>query len=255
MTSGTCFIVGTAGSGKTVLTAVLRRYLEDQDINVIAVNLDPAVQRIPYTCEIDVREYFDIQEIVDKYELGPNGAMVTATDMIASEFETIKEDIDDYEADAVLIDTPGQLEVFVYRNSGPIIVKQFPPDTTATLFLMDANLVRTASSWISLNLLAMSTQFRLGLPMIYALTKTDLLDENELVQFDRWSEDIDVAATDLSVMEPSTMHSLTMSLAEAMRDIQAYSPIVAVSALNETGLEDLTAHLSRIWRKGDDWII
>ncbi|OLS28101.1 MAG: hypothetical protein HeimC3_00610 [Candidatus Heimdallarchaeota archaeon LC_3] len=253
--TGFVFLLGTAGSGKTVLSAVLRRYLSDQDIHVINVNLDPAVQKIPYTCEVDVREYFDIQEIIDKYELGPNAAMITSADLIATEIKLIKEDIDDYQADAVIIDTPGQLEVFVYRNSGPIIVKEFDRDFTASLFLMDGNLVRTPSSWISLNLLAVSTQFRLGTPMIYALSKMDLLKENEIENLERWNDDVDLVISDFPKYEEGASYSLSMSLVEAIREIQANVPLIPVSALKETGLEDITGNLSRIWKKGDDWII
>ena len=144
---GSVFLLGTAGSGKTVLSAVLRRYLQSQspDLSVINVNLDPAVQKLPYTCEVDVREYIDMQEVVDMYELGPNGAMVHANDIIASSFSEIKDDIDDFEADAVLIDTPGQLEIFVYRSAGPIITSMFDQDSTGAVFLFDANVVKKAS--------------------------------------------------------------------------------------------------------------
>jgi hypothetical protein len=253
--SSTVFIIGTAGSGKTIFTAAFRRYLADQDVDVISVNLDPAVQRVPYTCEIDARDYINIQDLIDKYELGPNGAMITAIDLVASEMQAIKGDIDDYNAEAILIDTPGQLEVFVYRSSGPIITREFSADSTACLFLMDSNLVRTPSSWISLNLLAMSTQFRLELPMIYGLSKMDLLVETELQQLEQWSEDIDIVVSELSSYESANMKTLSLNLVDALRDIQAHVPLIPVSALNETGLDAIAAHLSRIWRKGDDWII
>ncbi|MHA1990200.1 MAG: ATP/GTP-binding protein [Candidatus Hodarchaeales archaeon] len=253
--TGVVFLLGTAGSGKTVLSAVLRRYLIEQEVNVINVNLDPAVQKIPYTCEVDIREYLDIQEIIDKYELGPNAAMITAADLVATEIQTIKEDIDDYSADAILIDTPGQLEVFVYRNSGPLIVQEFNMEATVSLFLMDANLVRSPSSWVSLNLLAVSTQFRLGTPMMYALSKADLLNEEEIDNLERWNDDIDLVTSDFPKQEASTTFSLSMNLIDAIRDIQANVPLIPVSALNETGLEDISGNLSRIWQKGDDWKI
>ena len=248
--TGFTFLVGTAGSGKTVLSAVLRRYLQDQEIDVINVNLDPAVQRIPYTCEIDIRQYIDIQDLVDTYELGPNGAMITATDLIATEIKMIKEEIDDFEADSVIIDTPGQLEIFVYRSSGPFITREFANEPSACLFLMDGNLVRTPSSWISLNLLALSTQFRLKLPMVYALTKSDLLKEDEIDRLLRWNEDFDLTISDLSYTEKGLMHTLNLNLVETFKEISANVPLIPVSALNESGLEDLVANLSRIWRGG-----
>ena len=254
---GSVFLLGTAGSGKTVLSAVLRRYLQSQspDLSVINVNLDPAVQKLPYTCEVDVREYIDMQEVVDMYELGPNGAMVHANDIIASSFSDIKDDIDDFEADAVLIDTPGQLEIFVYRSAGPIITSMFDQDSTSAVFLFDANVVKKASSWVSLNLLAASVQFRLQLPMIYALSKVDLLEKGELERIERWAEDIDVVSSDMSETDSPNLQELSMQILPILQEVQTHSPLVPYSSLDETGIEDITAFLSRVWTKGEDWTI
>jgi hypothetical protein len=120
---------------------------------------------------------------------------------------------------------------------------------------MDGNLVRSPASWISLNLLAVSTQFRLGIPMMYALSKVDLLKEEEIENLERWNDDIDLVASDFSKYETSTTYTLSMNLIESIREIQASVPLIPVSALNETGLEDISGNLSRIWKKGDDWTI
>lgn len=256
--SGSVLVVGTAGSGKTVFCAVLRRYLQSQspDKTIINVNLDPAVQTLPYTAEIDVREYLDMQEIVDTYELGPNGAMVHATDLVASHMETIMEEIEDHEADAVIVDTPGQLEIFVYRAAGPIIASRFDPDSTACLFLFDSNIVRRASSWISVGLLAASTQFRLQLPMVYALSKVDLLGEEDLARMQRWAEDVDFVVGDMDGGQESPyLRDLAISLSTALQEVQSHAPVVPFSSLEEEGIEDLAAFLSRVWEKGDDWTI
>ena len=254
---GSGFLLGTAGSGKTVLAAVLRRYLQSQtaDISVINVNLDPAVQKLPYTCEVDVREYIDMQEVVDMYELGPNGAMVHANDIIASSFQDIKDDIDDFEADSVIIDTPGQLEIFVYRSAGPIITSMFDQDTSSAIFLFDGNIVKKASSWVSLNLLAASVQFRLQLPMIYALSKIDLLEESDIDRIERWAEDIDMVASDMDELDSTNLQNLSLQVLPVLQEFQSHTPLVPYSSLEEVGIEDITAILSRIWTKGDDWTI
>ena len=45
------------------------------------LNLDPGVENIPYTCDVDVRDYVDIVSIMQQYDLGPNGAIVMANDL------------------------------------------------------------------------------------------------------------------------------------------------------------------------------
>ena len=252
---GNVFIIGTAGSGKTILTAALRRYLLSQDISVVSVNLDPAVEHIPYTCEIDVRDYVDYKEIIDEYELGPNGAMIVASDLVAQNIDDILEEIDDYQADATLIDTPGQLEVFVYRRSGVEIVRQFNPDDSLVLFLMDSTLCKRAENFISLTLLAGSAQLQLGLPFIHALTKMDLLKEKELEVLKEWSEDLSLVLDAMSERKYTLETELTTVLINSIRELQTNLPIVPVSGLTGDGVIDVASFISRVWRAGDDWLI
>lgn len=258
MDGGSVFFLGTAGSGKTVLSAVMRRYLQSQspDKTIINVNLDPAVQNLPYTAEVDVREYVDIQELVDMYELGPNGAMVHANDVIATSFHEIKEEIDDYNADAVLIDTPGQLEIFAYRSAGPIITSMFDLDKTCAVFLFDSTIVKKASSWISLNLLASSVQFRIQLPMIYALSKIDLLEKGDLERIERWKNDVDFVLSDMTGTDNPMLQDMSLSIANVLRELQTQTEIVPFSSLDqEIGIQDIAAYLSRVWSGGEDWTI
>jgi len=43
------FLIGTAGSGKSLLTASFTNWLKTQKQKVITVNLDPGVFTLPYT--------------------------------------------------------------------------------------------------------------------------------------------------------------------------------------------------------------
>ena len=58
------FLVGTAGSGKSLLTAALEDWLVSSEISVAVVNLDPGVESPPYTSDVDIRNYVDYGEIV-----------------------------------------------------------------------------------------------------------------------------------------------------------------------------------------------
>lgn len=51
----TYFVIGMAGSGKTTLVDALQQTLK----NAFLVNLDPAVQQLPYTPDVDIREAVD----------------------------------------------------------------------------------------------------------------------------------------------------------------------------------------------------
>ena len=115
------FIMGTAGSGKSLFTAAYSEWLKMNKQDVAVVNLDPGVLKLPYSPDVDVRNYVDASDIMEKYGLGPNGAAIMAADLIADEVENITRDIDEAHADFVIVDTPGQMELFAFRASGPYI--------------------------------------------------------------------------------------------------------------------------------------
>ena len=117
------YLTGTAGSGKSQLTSVLTNSFLEIDKEVIAVNLDPGVSNLPYSPDIDIRDFVNINEIMDKYNLGPNGAVILATDLIASKINEINDLIQSYNPDYVFFDTPGQIELFAFRSSGPFFVQ------------------------------------------------------------------------------------------------------------------------------------
>ena len=50
------FIIGTAGSGKSLLTASLNEWLKVGKQKSITVNLDPGVSNLPYVPDIDIRD-------------------------------------------------------------------------------------------------------------------------------------------------------------------------------------------------------
>ena len=68
------FIVGTAGAGKSSLVTSFQRWSRFLETEVIAVNLDPGAERVHYDAEFDVRDLISLSEVMDEYDLGPNGA-------------------------------------------------------------------------------------------------------------------------------------------------------------------------------------
>ena len=89
-----------------------------------------------------------------------------ASDLIASKIDVIGEKINTVNPDYLIVDTPGQIELFAYRQSGQFFIKNIEADEKVNLFLYDGPMVTTPINFVSIALLATSIKLRLGLPTI-----------------------------------------------------------------------------------------
>ena len=115
--------MGTAGSGKSLLTSKILQYYEKNSAFASVLNLDPGVESLPYIPDVDVRDYVDIVALMKQYDLGPNGSMIMASDLIASKLDQIENQVGKVNPDYLIVDTPGQMELFAYRTSGPFFIQ------------------------------------------------------------------------------------------------------------------------------------
>ena len=157
------YFIGTAGSGKSTLTYNYKRWMELRSLDAITVNPDPGAENLPYDPDVDIRDWISLKEIMDSYGLGPNGAQIACADMLALNTSDVKKSIESFKTDYVLLDTPGQLELFVFREAGRHIVKFMNPERSVIAYLLDHALAKTASGFVSQLLLSLSTNFRIRL--------------------------------------------------------------------------------------------
>ncbi|BBE41527.1 hypothetical protein NAS2_0121 [Conexivisphaera calida] len=245
------FSVGTAGSGKSLLTSALREWLEEKGWGVYIANLDPGARNLPYEPDADIRSIIDINELMEKHGLGPNGALILAVDMAAARLHEVLQDIDEASPDYLLVDTPGQMEPFVYRPSGPLIVEQLPGTSKVMLFLMDGWLVSNPLNYVSIQLLAASVRLRFPVPFVQLLTKADLIED----QVDRvmsWSSrpsELEDAISSSSDGEAYLMHRRLLSMLARGGYIEKPIP---VSAVTRAGFLSLSSALANILSGGED---
>jgi GTPase SAR1 family protein len=124
-----CIVLGMAGSGKTTLMQRLNAHVHEKKWPSYLINLDPAVADVPFGCHIDIRDTVKYKEVMKQYGLGPNGGIMTALNLFATRFDQVMELVDKKAAstdlDYILLDTPGQIEVFTWSASGSIITETF----------------------------------------------------------------------------------------------------------------------------------
>lgn len=169
-------IYGPAGSGKTTFTW---KFLEWSKTNIeakiAAVNMDPAVLNVPYHSIFDIRQFITARRIMDKYNLGPNGAIIKAVEESASYLNKLFKVIDADSYDYVLIDTPGIMEVFVGREIGrKIIDKMLKRYIVLGLFIMDSSIITKASEYVYFKTLYVLSGLKLGIPSIPVWNKISI---------------------------------------------------------------------------------
>jgi hypothetical protein len=245
------FITGTAGSGKSLLTSKLLQWYRDNNVYPIALNLDPGAVSLPYDPDVDVRDYIDIVTLMENYNLGPNGSLVMASDMIATKLDEIQREVDGLNPDYVIVDTPGQIELFAFRASGPYFVTNLRADIKATIFTFDAMLVSSPINFVSIALLASSVKLRLKTSQINVLTKRDLVID-KLKDIMEWAGSHMMLEQALDGEKDAEYSLLSKDLARSMSK-GGFSPgLIAVSSVTMNGMVNLSAALSRTLNLGED---
>lgn len=82
-------MVGMAASGKTSLTQRITSELMRRGTPPYIINLDPACHDPPYPVNIDIRDVVKYKKVMDVYNLGPNGAIVTSLNLFATKFDEV----------------------------------------------------------------------------------------------------------------------------------------------------------------------
>jgi GTPase SAR1 family protein len=245
------FVSGTAGSGKSLLTSKIHEYYTRNGAFTAILNLDPGVISLPYTPDIDIRDSVDIVSIMKQYDLGPNGALMMANDLIASKLDELQEETDRVNPDYLIIDTPGQIELFAYRTSGPYFVNNFMADQKSALFLYDGVLVTTAVNFVSMALLATSIRLRMGIPTINVLTKTDLI-AGKISEILRWTTNLKSLENAISAETDGETYVLVTNILRSLNLSGFAQGLIPVSNATGEGMVNLEGSLSRILNQGEE---
>lgn len=246
------YVVGTAGSGKSRFTWGLQRWLKERGLDCVTMNLDPGAEMLPYQPDVDIRDWIRLSDVMDQYELGPNGAQVMAADLIALRLGDLQASLEQFRGPYVIVDTPGQTELFVFRESGRITMEMLAPGRSIIVFLFDPFLARQPSAFVSLLMLSATTQFRFQVPLVNIISKRDLLKAEELERISSWSETPDALEDALLQEKPDLYNQMTTDAFRVLGALGNLSRAYPVSNESLEGMDDVYSYVQGMFDAGED---
>ena len=246
------FFVGTAGCGKSTLTHAFQNWMTTLGLDTITVNLDPGVDYLSYSPDIDIREWISLAEIMRENKLGPNGAQIAAADLLVFNIHRVKDLIDDFKTNYVLFDTPGQTELFTLRHSSRRIIETLGIDRSVLIFLFDPFVAQSPSGFVAQLLLASTVQFRFNIPIYLVLSKTDMIEKEPLDQIIDWSNDLYQLEEALTKESQFLQSHLNFELLKVLRELEIYKTLIPTSAATAFGMEEIYNFIQQIFEGGED---
>ncbi|OAA35573.1 putative protein family, ATP binding protein [Metarhizium rileyi] len=254
--------VGMAGSGKTTFMQRINAHLHSRDQPPYVINLDPAVLNVPFDPNIDIRDSVNYEEVMKQYNLGPNGGILTSLNLFATKVDQIvnllekrakpdAEKPDRKPIDRIIVDTPGQIEAFVWSASGTILLESLASSfPTVIAYVIDTPRTASTSTFMSNMLYACSILYKTKLPMILVFNKTDVKDasfaKEWMTDFEAFQEALrqDEESDALGGVEGGShggsgyMGSLLNSMSLMLEEFYSHLSMVGVSSRLGTGVDD-----------------
>lgn len=229
--------IGTAGCGKTSLTYAFGEWLKKElDAGISYVNMDPGVYATPYKPSYDVRNIVKVEKLMEE-GLGPNGGMIRAAEIIEENIHRVSSEINSLNTDFTLIDTPGQMELFLFRPMGPRLIEDIARySPTVSVYIIDPALASSYSGLAISLTLPLITRLRLKVPTVSVINKSDI---PEIYKVERFLENVSNLEQEIFREESGLIADLASRYVQLLKEFSKTIRIVKTSAKTGEGMSDL----------------
>lgn len=281
----TFLIVGMAGTGKSTFSQSLYTWISSQyppiidfksclNSNITSINLDPATLKVKMPLDLDIREYFDYENVMETYNIGPNGAVTTIINLFLMRWDV------KITSNFVIIDTPGQIEAFVWSNAGKVLVDKLVycrsgvsdkigdnsvkndlmsgesiessksknakagvnPNSVILLYLIDSQECKKPSVFMCNMIYALILKLRFNIPILIVFNKVDLspMPVEWISNYEKFMNDVN---------DDSMCNSLLSSMALYFEEYYRSFDYIGVSSITGEGRDEFFERIEKMMDK------
>ncbi|KAF2136760.1 uncharacterized protein K452DRAFT_322189 [Aplosporella prunicola CBS 121167] len=173
-------VMGPAGAGKSTFCSSLIQHLRANKRSCYYVNLDPAAEDFAYEPDIDIKDLISLEDVMEEMGLGPNGGLIYCFEFLLENLDFLTEPLEDVtEEYLIVIDMPGQIELYTHVPILPTLVKSLTRGSLninlCAAYLLEATFIVDHAKFFAGTLSAMSAMLMLEMPHINILSKMDLV--------------------------------------------------------------------------------
>ncbi|KAF9160033.1 ATP binding protein [Actinomortierella ambigua] len=209
------------------------------------VNLDPAAEKFEYEPSIDIRDLISLEDVMEELSYGPNGGLIYCMEFLMNNIDWLEDEIGDYTDDYLIIDCPGQIELYTHFDIMKRLVEALQRMNVAIcgVYLLESQFIEDKSKFFAGVMSAMSAMINLEIPHINVMSKMDLLPKMKAIELERYyNPDPLLLVDDVNAKTSPRFHQLNEAIGQLVEDFN----MVQFLPLNATDEDSITAILSHV---------
>ena len=147
------------------------------------INFDPAADTFVHPPSKDIRDLVSVDEVMEELQYGPNGGLIYALEYMLNEgLDWLQEDLGQYQDEFLIIDCPGQIEIYSHFDIMPRIIEIFSRADyrICAVYLLESQWMEDPSKFFAGILNATAAMLQLGVPHLNLISKMDLCIDKRL---------------------------------------------------------------------------
>ncbi|KAI8818115.1 GPN-loop GTPase [Fimicolochytrium jonesii] len=247
-------VMGPAGSGKSTYCSTIITHAQTTKRTIHLVNLDPAADKFEYQPAVDIRDLISVDDVQEELGYGPNGAMIYCLEYLIQNIDFLEEELGNQEDDYLLLDLPGQIELYTAHPIIPSLVSTLHrlDYRVCGVYLLDSTFIDSPPKFFSGVLSAMSAMVQLEIPHINVLSKVDLLPPQAKKSLDKYlNPDRELLVGDITATTRPKFHALNEALVQLIEEYNMVS-FIPMNIQDEDSIELVLSCVDNAVQYGED---